>query len=237
VISQPIRTDLWGAATARAAAVTLAVMSDDQTLARRAAATLEREGKVVRIEAAGPDASAFGHLGCDPDLVLLRRLANRPGIEHELREARRRLPRSPRIVVLPSPGDVEVGRLLAAGAHGLVPEAGLERVLGAVVDVVTAGFVCVPAAMRRAIDPPSLSHRERQILALAITGRTNAEIADRLFISESTVKTHLGSAYRQLGVHTRRDAAGLVLGSDGTLRRSVLGTLGPLNVDAPGDDR
>jgi DNA-binding NarL/FixJ family response regulator len=131
------------------------------------------------------------------------------------------------VVVLPAPEDVEVGRLLAAGADGIVAEASLERALGVAVDAVTAGFVCVPTGMRHAIDPPSLSFRERQVLALAVTGCPNAEIAERLYVSESTVKSHLASAYRQLGVHSRREACSIVLASGDALRRSVLGTLGP----------
>ena len=223
----------WGMATSRPATVAIAVISDDETLGRRAAAALEREGKLVRVELTATDVSELDKLEREPDLALLRRAVDRPGLDHALRELRRRLPRTPRIVVVPSPEQIEPGRLLAAGADGLIPEPGLERVLGVLVDAVTAGFVCVPASMRSAIDPPTLSHRERQVLALAVTGRTNREIAQRLFITESTVKSHLTSAYRQLGVGSRRAAGALVLSSDVGFRRSVLGTLGP--ADSPGD--
>ena len=51
-----------------------------------------------------------------------------------------------------------------------------------------------------------LSPRERELLALLPTMRTVDEIADGLYISASTVKTHLRSIYAKLGVGTRRDA-------------------------------
>jgi hypothetical protein len=63
------------------------------------------------------------------------------------------------------------------------------------------------------------------VLGLTLAGLTNLQIASRLCISESTVKTHLSAAFRRLGVHSRREAAALVFGPDEVLRRTVLGTL------------
>ena len=45
-------------------------------------------------------------------------------------------------------------------------------------------------------------------------GLTNSEIAESLFLSESTVKSHLSSAFAKLGVRSRREAAALVLDPD-----------------------
>jgi DNA-binding NarL/FixJ family response regulator len=57
---------------------------------------------------------------------------------------------------------------------------------------------------------PRLTAREREILALADEGRTNAEIAERLWVSPGTVKKHLDNIYTKLGVHTRAAAAAVV---------------------------
>jgi DNA-binding NarL/FixJ family response regulator len=58
---------------------------------------------------------------------------------------------------------------------------------------------------RRDRDP--LSAREVEVLALVAEGATNAEIAQSLFISESTVKAHLQNIFGKLGVRTRTQAA------------------------------
>jgi DNA-binding CsgD family transcriptional regulator len=51
------------------------------------------------------------------------------------------------------------------------------------------------------------SPREREILELIAEGRTNAQIAERLWVSPGTVRKHLDNVYAKLGVHTRTAAA------------------------------
>ena len=52
----------------------------------------------------------------------------------------------------------------------------------------------------------ALTRRERQILDLVAEGKTNAQIAEQLWISGGTVRRHLENAYAKLGVHTRTAA-------------------------------
>jgi DNA-binding NarL/FixJ family response regulator len=52
-----------------------------------------------------------------------------------------------------------------------------------------------------------ISARQREILELVVEGLSNAEIAGRLYLSESTIKQHLRAVYRELGVHNRTEAA------------------------------
>jgi DNA-binding CsgD family transcriptional regulator len=65
--------------------------------------------------------------------------------------------------------------------------------------------------MRASVERPAFSHRERQVLSFVSQGLTNAQIADQLFLSESTIKSHLSSAFAKFGVRSRREAAALFL--------------------------
>jgi DNA-binding NarL/FixJ family response regulator len=190
--------------------VRLTVISDDQTLPGRVKAALERDGLVVHVTERRPTVIVVG---------------GRSDAEQLVRRARRRVPEAAVIAVVSGSGGGDPSRLLAAGADALLLARDVDAAIAATVRAAAAGQVSVPGELRQLIQPSALSHRERQILGLAVAGLTNAQIAGRLFISESTVKTHLSSAFRRLGVHSRREAAALVFASDETLRRSVLTTL------------
>ena len=64
-----------------------------------------------------------------------------------------------------------------------------------------------------------LSARQREVLELVAEGLPNAQIARRLFITESTVKQHLYKVYRTLGVRNRREAAKFVESSSDRAER------------------
>lgn len=57
-----------------------------------------------------------------------------------------------------------------------------------------------------------VTEREREVIALALSGETNGAIAERLFISESTVKKHLNNAFRKLGIGSRWELLKLMKG-------------------------
>ena len=63
---------------------------------------------------------------------------------------------------------------------------------------------------RRLLSDASLTTREAQVLTWAVTGRTNRELGDVLFISEATVRKHLERAYAKLGVRNRTEAIALM---------------------------
>ena len=56
-------------------------------------------------------------------------------------------------------------------------------------------------------DTVALTNRQREVLELVVEGLSNAEIAGRLYLSESTIKQHLRGAYKVLGVRNRTQAA------------------------------
>jgi LuxR family maltose regulon positive regulatory protein len=88
------------------------------------------------------------------------------------------------------------GRLDAAGR---ISVSYLARLLAAVAQEATA-----PAADERLPEP--LSERELEVLALIAAGKANQEIAAKLYVSTSTVKTHINRLYRKLGARSRTQA-------------------------------
>ena len=62
--------------------------------------------------------------------------------------------------------------------------------------------------------PAGLSAREIEVLLLVATGLSNAEVAEKLFLSSRTVDWHLGSIYRKLGIHSRAEATRFALEHD-----------------------
>src|SRR3954447_23812587 len=217
--------EIWGLPAPRTGTYTMAVVSDDETLAERAAELLEREGLQIRLEINATGVDALEEVERRPTLVIVRCPHDRRGLDRVLRYSQRRL-RGALVVVVIAPGDrVDLGLTLAGGADALVREEDLDAVLGPAVRAAAAGQSSAPTGLLRLMQPPALSHRERQILGLALAGLSNAQIADRLYLAPSTVKTHISSAYRRLGVHSRREATALVFASDDALRRTVLATL------------
>jgi DNA-binding NarL/FixJ family response regulator len=117
-------------------------------------------------------------------------------------------------------------RALLAGAAGLVLDADLDRALVATGHAVLAGQLAVPSALVRQIAPRPLSYREKQILGLVVLGFTNREIADKLFLAESTVKTHLSSSFAKLDAHSRSEAAARILDPEGGYGVGILAIAG-----------
>ena len=72
------------------------------------------------------------------------------------------------------------------------------------------GLVSEMVAKEREPDLSSLGPRKLEILEMVAEGLSNQQIGKRLFLSESTVKQHLRSAYKALGVKNRTQAARLV---------------------------
>lgn len=117
-------------------------------------------------------------------------------------------------------------RLMATGVDGLVLVADLECTLCITVRAVASGQVCVTPAVRAAVAPRPLSTRERQILAMVIMGLSNSEIAQRLHIAESTVKSHMASIFDKLSVRSRAEAAELVTDPEDMLGTGIVSLSG-----------
>ena len=209
VLSEPARR------TRKARELYVALSSGVSKIDRRVATALAETDLGVSVrEVPAPgglaeaeiDRSAIVVLGCDPDL---------PDQMAALRRARRELGEQPILVVSPQATGAGVRRALDAGADAIVFESELESTLAVAVSAVASGQSVVPRELRASVERPAFSHRERQVLEFVATGLTNAQIAEKLFLSESTIKSHLSSAFAKFGVRSRREAAALFLELEG----------------------
>lgn len=128
----------------------------------------------------------------------------------------------PIVAVLAEVPAARGARLLAARLEGAILLDDLARTLRPTLAAVAAGQCVLPGALRAVLDRPALSPRERQLLAMVVLGFSNAEIAAKLFLSESNVKNHLSSAFQKLGVRSRNAAVELILDNESGLGAGIL---------------
>ena len=158
-----------------------------------------------------------------PDVVIMDiRMPRLDGIEATKRLTAQGA-RAPRVLVLTTFDlDEYVYEALRAGAGGFMLKDAPPRQLAEAVRTVAAGeSLLAPTVTRRLIEryvsrPPTdavrrerfaeLTERELEVLKLLTRGLSNAEIGERLFLSEATVKTHVTRVLNKLGVRDRVQA-------------------------------
>jgi len=192
------------------------LVADDHAVVRDGLEQLVRSADDLEFVGSARDGGEAVDRGVElrPDVVLMD--LSMPGLDGI--EATRRLVRrvaGVQVVMLTSFSDR--GRILGAldaGAVGyLLKDATPEELLNGVRAAARGESPLAPKAARALLDAhveqeqEPLRGREREILALVAAGHPNKIIARRLGISEKTVKSHLTSVYRQLGVTDRVQAA------------------------------
>lgn len=123
------------------------------------------------------------------------------------------------VIVVDDPSKINLIELLRAGIRGCLPSRVLPRQIIRAMELITlAGVLCLPRFEQKFFNChskingegkdvlESLSEREHQILVLLGKSLSNQEMARMLFLSESTVKTHLRNLFRKLGVRNRSEA-------------------------------
>ena len=211
--------------------VTVAISAGDDVTRRRLVSALERAGIAVSADARDVWELSERCMLDPPDALVValpRSVLERPA---GLRALLLELPAMPTVVVAAAGGRHLVQRALTAGANGMVLEQDVERSLVPTLLAVQAGQVCIPPPAAEAQrEAPAFSAREKEVLELVARGFRNAEIAERLGLSESTVKGHVSAAFRKLGVSSRREARLVVL--ERASRRSGPGGAGPTMLGA-----
>ena len=197
---------------------------DDQELVRAGFSVIltAAAGITVVAEAADGESAVAQAAAHQPDVVLMDiRMPGMDGIE-ATRLITKASP-APKVVILTTFDlDDYVYAALRAGASGFLLKDSPRADLIAAVRIAASGdALLAPSVTRRLIEafarrPPemspapsrlaSVSAREREVLMQMARGRSNAEIAAALFVTEATVKTHVGSLLAKLGLRDRVQA-------------------------------
>ena len=216
--------------------VAVVTAGDDQLTMQRIAAAVAAGGLGPPVRASRVEEASIA-IGSSSAVVVIARDVSTPTGIASLRRLRKLLPKADIVVVSPATNASGVRRALDAGADGLVFDSELEDSLVPSLAAVAAGQTAVPRRVRGGLHRPAFSHRERQVIGHVAAGLTNSEIGDVLFLSESTVKSHLASAFAKLGVRSRKDVAALVLDPDQGLGAELLaaGVRAPAGVATNGD--
>jgi DNA-binding NarL/FixJ family response regulator len=179
------------------------------------------------IEVAGEASDGRGALdvlrSTSADVVLMDvRMPRMDGIEATRHICAR--PGGPKVIILTTFDlDEYAFSALKAGAAGfLLKDAGPEQLIEAIRAVSSGDAVVAPSTTRRLIDRfvqhipdeqaaadtglDTLTAREGEVLKLVARGLSNGEIAERLYVSEATVKTHVGRILNKLGLRDRVQA-------------------------------
>ncbi|MEO3742712.1 response regulator transcription factor [Plantactinospora sp. B5E13] len=200
------------------------VIADDQALLRTGfAMILGADGRIEVVAEAADGAEAVAAVRrTRPDVVLMDiRMPEMDGLEATRRIVREAVP-APRIIILTTFDlDRYVYAALAAGASGfLLKDVSPERLVAAVHMVRAGDALLAPTITRRLVerfarqddrgalhrDLSALTPRELEVLHHLARGLTNAELAGRLHLSETTVKTHVTRILSKLGLRDRAQA-------------------------------
>lgn len=199
------------ATTAQPAPVSVAVIAAEPFAARRIRAALEAAGMERTRGAPGVTEFLEERAGPHPDAVVFACNPYQPASLAAIRRLADEL-RTTYLVVVSSASDgAGLRQALNAGADGVVFDSDLESTLGPVTQSVLVGHISLPRRFHRLVVKPVFSHREKEVLAMVVQGLGNREIASRLFLAESTVKSHLSTAFQKLGVRSRKEAAALLM--------------------------
>ncbi|NUP16257.1 MAG: response regulator transcription factor [Streptomyces sp.] len=204
--------------------MTTVLVVDDQFLIRAGLVGLLRAAPGIDVVGEACDGAEAVALAAEtaPEVILMDiRMPGMDGIEATERILAQAADPPPRILILTTFDlDEYVYGALRAGACGfLLKDSGPERLLAAVAAVRGGDALFAPSVTRRLVeayahrptderpaDLDDLTSREVEVLKLIARGLSNPQIADLLYISEATVKTHLNRTMTKLDLNSRAQA-------------------------------
>jgi DNA-binding NarL/FixJ family response regulator len=193
------------------------LIADDHPIMRSALrAALAELSPAPRFLEAGDAAAVVALVGEHPDLDLVLLDLHMPGVGTVggVRALRERIPEIPVAVVSGEDEPGVAAELLRIGVAGYIPKTDAPVIIVSAVRLMLAGGVYAPTRLLRAAPPTApgpangsgLTDRQLEVIRLLAKGQSNKEIARELGITEGTVKVHLLSVFRVLGVRNRTAA-------------------------------
>ena len=198
------------------------LIADDQALIREGLALLLGqfgELEVVGVASDGESAVAMA-TELRPDVVLMDLVM--PGMDgvDATRQIVTMLRRTQVVILSAYADDESIFAAISAGASGyLTKDSGAEQIRRAIATVQAGGALLDPHVQKRLLEhvrsvsakrspepPHDLTQREVEVLHLISHGLSNAEIAQRLFVSEATVKTHVNNILAKTHLRDRAQA-------------------------------
>ncbi len=193
------------------------LIADDHAVVRRGLAALIEDWKDMRLVGeASNGKEAVEHYRClRPDVTLLDlRMPELDGVS-VITAVRKQFPAARIIVLTIYDDDEDIYRALQAGAAAYILKDALPEELAETIRAVHAGQTraspAVAAKLAGRLHEPELTPREREVLRLLVAGKSNKEIKAALFLSTSTVKTHLSHLFEKLGVSDHTQAVMIAL--------------------------
>jgi DNA-binding NarL/FixJ family response regulator len=196
--------------------IRILVVDDHPALREGLAAMIANEADMQLIAEAGTGTEAIATFqNLRPDITLLDlKLPDISGIE-VIQKVRAQCPESRFIVLTTYLGDAQATRALKAGASGFLLKAALRRDLVDSIRAVHAGQRLVQPEVANELAlhtaDPALTAREIEVLKLVAGGCSNKVVADRLQITEDTVKGHVRSIMEKLKANDRTHAVTIAL--------------------------
>lgn len=221
------------AAAALTSEAKIAICAEDAAWRTELRSRLEEANLQVIATAAGIEELLDQPPEARPDYVMLAAKRPHRDLSEAISALRSELGRVSVILVSERAREGEARRAVEQGADAVVLVDDLDRALLPVLLAVQAGHVTVPRQTRHELGRAVLTTREKQILGLVVVGLTNAQIASKLYLAESTIKSHLSSAFAKLGVSSRYEAVGVILDPERGRGLGVL-TMPPERITATG---
>lgn len=208
--------------SSRAGSLVRVLIADDQRVIREGLATIVgafADTEIVGLASDGGEAVRLAQES-RPDVVLMDlRMPGTDGVE-ATRTIRQSLPDTQVVVLTTYADDDSVMEALSAGATGYLTKEASKDDIRRALEAAAAGQAVldpgVQATLLRAATkrpsrpadlPDGLTEREAEVLGLIAEGLSNSEIAGRIYVAETTVKTHVNRIFAKTGSRDRAQAA------------------------------